>query len=82
MYKIYDKQTYEFFGGDTIENATPLFKTLHEVLDQLVSFHSADCDVSSLEGQSLADIASGFEWEILTDKGEEVSFDELLEIKS
>lgn len=58
-----------------------LFESLEAVRKQLVSYHSIDCDKDSLETQSLADIASGFEWEIQDENGDIVSIEELELIK-
>ena len=58
-YKIYCNQRgQEFADGDK-------FETLEECREQLISYHSIDCDKESLKEQSLADLCNGFEWKIL-----------------
>ena len=58
MYKIWCLQRQQYFA-DGAE-----FDSLEDVRDQLIDYHSIDCDEESLHEQSLADILSGFEWEV------------------
>lgn len=58
-YKIYCKQRGQGFAEDE------KFETLEDCRAQLISYHSADCDLDSLKEQTLADLCNGFEWEIL-----------------
>lgn len=69
MYKIWCKQRDQYFA----EGAE--FDTLGEVRDQLIDYHSIDCDEDSLHEQSLADIISGFEWEVHDSDGNLVEID-------
>ena len=73
-YKIYDTQngSYSFINSG--------FDSLEEVREQLISYHSNDCDEDSLREQTLLDIASGFEWDIQDQDGESISSDKLDEI--
>ena len=57
-YKIWCKQRNQYFSDDAE------FNSLEEIREQLVDYHSADCDEDSLKEQTLQDIVSGFEWEI------------------
>ena len=66
-YKIWCKQNGRYFA-DGAE-----FHSLEEVREQLISYHSIDCDEDSLKTQSLADIVDGFEWEVHDEDGKEVS---------
>jgi len=65
-YQIYCKQRGTYFADGE------KFDTLEDVREQLVSYHSIDCDEDSLEAQSLAEIVSGFEWEVHDLEGNEV----------
>jgi len=57
-YKIFCKQNNQYFADETI------FDTLKDCRDQLIDFHSHDCNEDSLKTQSLSDICNSFEWEI------------------
>lgn len=74
-YKIYCKQRGTYFADEAT------FDTLDDVRDQLISYHSIDCDEESLEEQNLAEIASGFEWEIHDMDGNEIDYKILEKIK-
>ena len=65
-YKIWCKQRNQYFA-DGAE-----FESLEGVREQLIDYHSNDCDEESLNAQSLADILSGFEWEVHDQAGEVV----------
>lgn len=58
IYKIYCLQRGTYFADGVT------FRSLKDVRDQLISYHSIDCDEDSLNEQSLADIVDGFEWEV------------------
>jgi hypothetical protein len=58
QYMIWCKQRHQYFADGAI------FESLEEIRDQLVDYHSIDCNEESLKKQSLDDIANGFEWEI------------------
>ena len=57
------------------------FDSLEDVRNQLISYHSVDCDEDSLNSQSLAEIASGFEWEIQDEEENPVDYKILEKIK-
>lgn len=59
VYKIIDKQCGGYFAGGAE------FATEDEVRDQLVSYHSIDCDEDgALEKMNLDEILDLGEWEI------------------
>jgi len=57
-YKLYDVQQSKYFADDLI------FSSLEDVRDQLISFHSVDCDGGELEKMTLDEIADVYGWEI------------------
>lgn len=57
-YKIWCNQRHQYFA-DGAE-----FDSLEEIREQLIDYHSYDCNEESLEEQSLYDICNGFEWEV------------------
>lgn len=76
MYKIFCKQRGQSFADDET------FETLEDCRDQLISYHSIDCDEASLNEQSLADLCDGFEWEILdSHTGDTIDYEILKTIK-
>jgi len=74
-YKIFCSQRGTYFADGE------KFDTLHEVRDQLISYHSIDNDEDSLNSQNLADIVDGFEWEVHDLKGNVIDLKELELIK-
>lgn len=66
-YLLYCLQRGSYFADNT------QFDSLDEIREQLIDYHSYDCDEDSLNEQSLADLVSGFEWEIHTEQGEVVT---------
>lgn len=62
-YKIFCRQLHQYFANEAT------FKSLEEIKERLINFHSADCDEKTLKEQTLADIIDGFEWEIHDTKG-------------
>ena len=57
-YKLWCKQRNQYFADDAE------FNSLEEIHEQLIDYHSIDCDENSLRSQSFDDILSGFEWEV------------------
>ena len=76
MYKIYCKQRSGHYFADGAK-----FNSLNEVREQLISYHSIDCDENSLRNQSLADIANGNEWEIQDENNQPIDYEILKTIK-
>ena len=70
-YKIWCNQMSQYFAN----GAT--FDSLDQCRDQLISYHSLDCDKESLENQTLQEILSGFEWDIHDLNGKVVELEEL-----
>ena len=68
-YKIWCNQRNQYFADDTI------FTSLESIHEQLIDYHSSDCNEESLKEQSLEDILSGFEWEIHDLKGNIILID-------
>jgi len=66
-YKIWCNQRGQYFA-DGAE-----FNSLADCRNQLIDYHSIDCDEDSLKTQTLADICNGFEWEIHDLKGEVIN---------
>ena len=74
-YKIWCKQNNQYFASGS------LFDSLDQCRDQLISYHSLDCDEASLEDQNLSDIINGFEWEVHDINGKVVDYKELEKVK-
>jgi len=78
MYKIWCKQRNIYFGSWSIDEGYKadgaLFESLDECKDQLISYHSVDCDEDEdLSEYSLDDLCSSFEWEIHDEEGNTVA---------
>lgn len=58
-YKIKDEQTGGFFAGGHV------FNSKKEILKQLISYHSADCDKRSLDKMTLDQILEFGEWSLI-----------------
>lgn len=65
-YKIWCCQRNQYFADDTE------FETLEDIKEQLIDYHSIDCDEDSLNNQTLEEILSGFEWEVHDMNGNEI----------
>ena len=59
MYKIKDMQIDRYFADGEI------FKTKEEVRQQLISYHSADCNEASLKRMSFNEILEFGEWDVV-----------------
>ncbi len=64
-YAVWCDQRSQYYGATHDINETEHFKTLDEVKDMLVSYHSIDCEEDSLEKMSVQQLCDSFEWSIV-----------------
>lgn len=62
--KIWDCQLYKYMFDEE------LFESEEKIKNQLVNFHSVDCNEKSLRKMSLAELLEFGEWELHDSKGE------------
>jgi hypothetical protein len=64
-YAVWCNQRQQYYGATHDINETEHFKSLKEIKDMLVSYHSTDCEEDSLRKMSAQQLAESFEWLIV-----------------
>ena len=73
-YRLWCNQRNQYFADGST------FETLEEIREQLIAYHSVDCNEESLKKQTIYDLIGGFEWEIHNLNGDIVVIEQEVKI--